>query len=664
MISQSSEVKGRTYNHPRGAAEALQRLPFSPVFEPEDEDSKYWLEESDELEIEEPPEPVATAPEPRATAPPRRFGPPTSERQKRFRQRAVPLAVVALISFGVGAFMAAGSAQQEAAERFVQAWADQDFDAMYGELGNSTQGEVTLEAFKQAYDDAQVASTATTIDPGDASGPEKEDGEDVVTAEVGVGTNLFGEVNGTLAIPVDGDKLGWAPHLTFPSLNQGERVGRSLELGKRADILAADGTALAEGDDILRTSSLGTDAIDVAGEVSTPEPELQAKVEQQGYPGDKETGVSGLELAFNSRLAGKPGGELLAVPEGTELPDVPEGTDGRVLATAEAQPGKNVNTTIDPDLQQATVAALGGQSGGIAVLDARSGDVKALAGSAFSSQQPPGSTFKIITTTAALEQEAVTLDEQFDVVQEINAGGRVIANAHDEFCGGSFVDAFANSCNTVFAPLGVEIGDEKLVEVAERYGFNQEPTLYNEAATKAVDPPEPEIPTSIPDDVDLAASAIGQGEVLATPLVMASISQAIANGGMRKPTSIVSDRELRPEAKAVEATDRETAKVMRSLMESVVTSGTGSAAALSGVRVAGKTGTAELGPKPNQPPPEPLAPGEEPPDPEQILDAWFTAFAPADKPKYAIAVMLIDADGDGGEVAAPIAAEILASALL
>jgi peptidoglycan glycosyltransferase len=103
---------------------------------------------------------------------------------------------------------------------------------------------------------------------------------------------------------------------------------------------------------------------------------------------------------------------------------------------------------------------------------------------------------------------------------------------------------------------------------------------------------------------------------------------------------------------------------MRSLMEAVVTSGTGFEAALSGVRVAGKTGTAELGPKPNQPPPKPVPPGEEPPDPEQILTAWFTAFAPADKPRYAIAVMLIDADGDGGEVAAPIAREILGAALL
>jgi peptidoglycan glycosyltransferase len=99
-------------------------------------------------------------------------------------------------------------------------------------------------------------------------------------------------------------------------------------------------------------------------------------------------------------------------------------------------------------------------------------------------------------------------------------------------------------------------------------------------------------------------------------------------------------------------------------MKAVVSQGTGTSAALPGVVVAGKTGTAELGPKPNQPPPQPTAPGEEPPEPEQIIDAWFTAFAPADKPKYAVCVMLIDASGDGGTVAAPIAHDILAAALL
>ena len=302
---------------------------------------------------------------------------------------------------------------------------------------------------------------------GEASGPD----DDVITMEVGIRTELFGLVEGTMKIPFQDEKIAWAPNLTFPSLDTGERVGRRLTLGDRADILAKDGTPLAEG--ASRNSPLGSDAIDVAGEVGEPDAELKPKVEQEGYPGDQETGVSGLELAFNSRLAGKPGGELLAVPEGTTLPDVPSDAEGRVLAASEQQPGQPLKTTIDPDIQQVTVSALGGRSGGVAVLDARNGQVRALAGSAYSAPQPPGSTFKVVTTTAALEEDKVKLDDVFDVVTSTNpspeTGANVVDNAHDEPCGGTFEETFADSCNTVFAPLAVDVG-----EVLHRYGLDPE----------------------------------------------------------------------------------------------------------------------------------------------------------------------------------------------
>jgi cell division protein FtsI/penicillin-binding protein 2 len=226
------------------------------------------------------------------------------------------------------------------------------------------------------------------------------------------------------------------------------------------------------------------------------------------------------------------------------------------------------------------------------------------------------------------------------------------------------VDAFAKSCNTVFAPLGVQVGEEKLVDTAERYGWNQPVTLYNQEATEAVQPGEMTMPTTFEDETltELAASALGQGEVLATPLGMASVAQTVAGGGTRQPTPIAIEPALRSSAKPVQVTSKENARVLTGLMRAVVTSGTGGAGGLSNVQVAGKTGTAELGPKPNQPQVQ-VAPGEEAPDPEQIVAAWFIAFAPAPKPKLAIAVMLIDAPGDGGEVAAPIAAQILGAAL-
>jgi peptidoglycan glycosyltransferase len=234
----------------------------------------------------------------------------------------------------------------------------------------------------------------------------------------------------------------------------------------------------------------------------------------------------------------------------------------------------------------------------------------------------------VITATSALEHHDVKLSDTFPVVTQTNpdpaAGARVVANAHNEACGGTFVQAFAKSCNSVFAPLAVKVGADNLVNTAEDYGYNQPVTLYNAHATAATQPSKMSIPSADelngePTHTDLSVTGFGQGKVLATPLGMASVAQTVANGGSRE--------------------------------------GTGVQAAIPGVQVAGKTGTAELGPKPGAPP---AAPGAQE---DQLIDGWFIAFAPANHPKLAIAVMLIDASGDGGTTAAPIAREILASAL-
>lgn len=552
------------------------------------------------------------------------------------------------------------------AKGFVDDWAHQDFRGMHDALSDSAQQQYSVSELAAAYQDAQQASTASAIDPGDADGPKSVNGTEVVDVEVGVRTNLFGVVEGTLRLPLDGEAIAWDPSLTFPGLQRDERVGRRLTLGRRAPIMAKHGVALAQGPTATRSSPLGSDAVDVAGETGAPDGELQAKLQRAGYPTNDETGLTGLELALNSRLAGKPSGELLAVPDDTPLPDVPKGTDGRVLATSQGSPGQPVRTTIDPRLQTITVNALGGQSGGVVVLNAQTGAVLALAGSAYSAPQPPGSIFKVITTTAALDGNDVKLDDTFPVVTEINpdpdSGARVIHNAHDEPCGGTFVQAFAHSCNTVFAPLGVEVGAQRLVETAERYGFNQTPSLYNATATRAADPNPMTMPTNFSGDTsntELSVSAIGQGRILATPLGMASVAQTVANEGVRSPTPIVKDPGLRSDAEPVQVTSKENARVMTGLMRAVVTSGTGVASNIPGIQVAGKTGTAELGPRPGSPP---APPGQEDPE-NMIVDGWFIAFAPARNPKLAIAVMLIDSRGDGGSTAAPIAREVLSSAL-
>jgi hypothetical protein len=564
---------------------------------------------------------------------------------KRRRLLLIPLAIACVIAFIAGAAVAGSSAERDAAERFGTAWADGDYGAMYDELNPDSQSRVSRDDFEAAYSEAMATATATDLAVGDVSGPDGLNGEDVVTLATTVHTNAFGEVTADVHVPVADGGVSWQPNLVFPGLAEGDKLVADTKLGKRAPILAADGSVLASGPASARATN-GSGGI-VTGETGAPGKKLAARVAKLGYPEDVEMGTSGLELAFDSTLAGSPGGKLLAVGKGGKT----------VLAKRAPTPGEPLKTTIDAKLQDATAAALGSTFGGAAVLDAKNGNVLALAGLAFSAPQPPGSTFKVITASAALEDGKTKLDEQFPVETSTVAGGREIANAYDEACGGDLVESFAHSCNTVFAPLGVRVGGDKLVEESEQYGFNSPPTIYNPNALALTQPPESTIPNPLEDDTEVAVSAIGQGEVLATPLEMAAVSQTVANRGVRAPNAMVKDPELAGGDPDVEVMPPGVAADVKKMMIAVVASGTGSSAALPDATVAGKTGTAELGTVDGS---QPVAPGE---DAEQDVDAWFTAFAPADNPKLAVAVMVVNAPGDGGTVAAPIARQILEAGL-
>ncbi len=569
------------------------------------------------------------------------------ERRRRLVTRALPLIVIAIVAFALGASAGApGSPEKEVAERYATAWAHKDFAAMYRELNDASRRAVGEGEFAKAYRQAAEVATLRTLEVHSPGDPTSQSDHTVVPVPVEAGTAAFGDVSDDLDVPYAEGGVTWDPSLVFPGLEPGEHLENRVELAPRAPILARDGTPLAEGPAEAREHPLGSAAIDVTGEVGMAEEEDLAALARQGFPAGTPVGVSGLEQAFNARLAGRPGGSLLAV-EG-------EGGSARILSQAEPQPGAPVKTTIYPNLQLSAVSGLAGRAGGVAVLDARSGDVRALAGQAFSAPQPPGSTFKTITTTAALQKGVVSLDDEFEIVDGVNVGGRFISNANGEFCGGTFREAFAQSCNADFAPLGPKIGNNDLVGAAERFGFNAPPTLYAPEVVAAVDPPESTIPTDIGTELDLGVSAIGQGEVLATPLQMATVAQTIGNNGVREPTSVVANRKLRPEAKPVRVMSPKIAGELTELMVGVVTGGTGFAAAIPEAQVAGKTGTAELGPRPDS---------ENEEEPAQIKDAWFAAFAPAENAKLAVGVLLIEAEAAGSEVAAPIAAQILSAGL-
>jgi cell division protein FtsI/penicillin-binding protein 2 len=353
---------------------------------------------------------------------------------------------------------------------------------------------------------------------------------------------------------------------------------------------------------------------------------LADELAARGVPPGAPVGLTGLEREFDAELAGTPGGELLA--------------GRRVLASAQARRAPDVHTSIDPKIEDAAIAALGGRLGGVAVMRPENGQVLALAGIAIDGLQPPGSTFKIVTTTAALEARKVKLGDQFPVDTRAILSGVPLSNASGESCGGSFVEAFAQSCNSVFAPLGVKVGPRRLVQTAERYGFNEPPSIPG-AAQSSLPPGD-----QIGDDLAVGSTAIGQGKVLATTLEMTSIAATIALGGRRVAPTLIKGQFPR----VTRVTSPRIARTIRGLMIDVVRFGTGVKAGLSGVTVAGKTGTAELGGPPGV--------NEDPTN----SDAWFVSFAPAQRPRVAVGVMIVRV-GAGGDYAAPAAADVLPTAL-
>lgn len=566
------------------------------------------------------------------------------ERQKRLKTRALPLVGVALIAFILGAIQGCpGSPNRDAAEKYVKAWQEGDYTAMYGMLSTKSREGIAQERFIERYQHAAAMATLQGLEYDDVEGDE-------TNAEVPVRaqTLAFGTIEQPLRFTFGSDGIAWQNSLLFPGLMPDEELARTTTLPNRARILTDDGQVMVQGPADAREYPLGDAMIDVTG-VTGPSEEGETDLASLalGYePGDT-TGISGLELAFNARLTGTPGGTLYARPIGGE-------GEGRELGSGEPSPGKPLRTTINADIQNSAVSNLAGQVGGVAVLDARRGFIKGLAGSAYSVLQPPGSTMKIITATAALESGVATLQSSYDFVTEAAADGRMIQNAHGQVCGGTFTEVFANSCNSVFAPLSEDIGEQGLTSTSEKFGFNRPPQIWNEAGLAAVNPPVPTIPQPGEYENDLGVSGIGQGRVQATPLLMASVAQAIANRGVSLPTPITREPGLRPAAAPVRVASPRVAAQVADLMVAVVTAGTGASAAISEGQVAGKTGTAEVGPSG-----EVDAEG----DPILIEDAWFAGFAPSDRPKLAVAVMIVDADGDGGTVAAPIAGAVLSAGL-
>ena len=264
---------------------------------------------------------------------------------------------------------------------------------------------------------------------------------------------------------------------------------------------------------------------------------------------------------------------------------------------------------------------------------------------------PPGSTFKLVTTAAALA-DGKTPDSKVKSPDQLKLPGTNVYLPNSSNCGGSSVtltQALKVSCNTAFANLGLELGEDKLRQQAEKFGFDSRHLADLGGAASR-------FPDKL-DDAQLALSAIGQYDVAASPLQMAMVSAAIANDGVLMDPYLVSMVQApdlkplethKPEVLSTPMTP-ENAAELQQMMAVVVNEGTGRNAQIDGVEVGGKTGTAQS-------------------DPRRKPFAWFTSFAPVEDPQVAVAVIVEDAniprdDIAGGRVAAPIAKAVMEAVL-
>lgn len=447
--------------------------------------------------------------------------------------------------------------------------------------------------------------------------------------------------DGEIPLEYDFDSRRWSATLERGSLWPGRPDAHGFDVTyrwlKRAPIVDRKGRTLAKGRAAKRSYPQGTLAGSVIGHIGSLTKE-DIDADAVGERGDL-VGGSGMERLFQERLAGEPEMKL-------DLVDV-SGHSVEELGRVPGTRGKKVRSTLDVDVQRAAQAAYGSSLGGAVVLDPATGDVLAVADAApfgpvnyvgakdvepfnraLSGRYPPGSAMKVATAGAALDTGTVTARTTVTGPQEYK-GVRNFESGR--FGSIPFATAVKFSVNTAFAQVAEKLGAAKLTRYAERFGFNEAPRI--EAATSSFPRPE--------DLGDLMWSSVGQAQVLATPLTMASVAATVANDGKRMEPRLAKHQPKR----GTRVLKRKHAATLASMMESVVEGGTGTGARIPGVRVAGKTGTAEVD-----------VGGE------RRNHAWFVSFAPVGDPKVAVAAV-VELGGIGGQVAAPLVRRILNAVL-
>lgn len=458
---------------------------------------------------------------------------------------------------------------------------------------------------------------------------------------------------------VDANNLKANPHNVRKLLEDANRP--------RGDIVTADGTIVAH-------STKVSDGTVFKYLRQYPTKELFSQI--VGYQ-SFQIGSTGVEATYNNDLDGRDLGLQLHNLSGVLSGNQPTGT---------------VVLTLRADAQRAAQAALAFQQGSVVLLDVKTGGILAMysnpsydpsalaahqsgaAQAAFNAltqdptkpnlprsyreRYPPGSSFKTVTASVALEDGTATSDTTFAVRTQLQLPqtSATLKNFGGESCGGTLLNSFTVSCNTTFGQLGLQLGDQFVPGMA-KFGIGSTPPLdISPGAVPSVGPPAGGFQANQPL---YAFAGIGQGDVAVTPLQMALVADGIANGGViMKPHAVAEVRDSNAQlirridaSPWMTATTPQVAAAVTQMMVNVVNNpnGTGTGARIPGVTVAGKTGTAQT------------VAGAAP-------HAWFVAFAPAEAPRYAVAVIVehggsAGSEATGGRVAAPIAAQMLRLAL-
>ncbi len=370
-------------------------------------------------------------------------------------------------------------------------------------------------------------------------------------------------------------------------------------------------------------------------------------------------GTQGVELAFNDILSGaKSGGSF-----SDALNDEFQRNDRK---------GNDVRLTIDPAIQAAAVEALAGRKGAVVAIDPVTGEILAMVSNptfdpntleangeailadpdspllnrATQGLFPPGSTFKTVTAISALEHGTISAGTEVICPGEIVIDGFPISCNNVPQGTGTypFRNAFVFSVNAIFAQVGDKLGWSNLLQTARKLGFEQQIAFTTETSTSLVHSDGADLGRTL-----LASTAFGQGELLATPLQMALVAAAVANNGMLVSPhlgldSLEDGRSLGPieDVSTHRVIDDAVAATVRDMMVGVIDNNQANGVAIQGVKVGGKTGTAETD--------------------RDTSHAWFIGFAPAGAAKIAVAVIVEDG-GQGGVVAAPIAGAVIRAAL-